>query len=92
MQRLIHGGAQGVDTQAAAIARDLGWGEWGVPISQGAWERHGNSAGYRRNRLMLEMCQPDVVLAFPSPNGSGTQNCIAQARALGLDVRVVERT
>lgn len=53
------------------------------------WNRYGNKAGPIRNGRMLRdwMHFPDVrVIAFPTPDGSGTQDCVKQARALGIAV------
>jgi hypothetical protein len=53
------------------------------------WRRYGDRAGFIRNGIMLhEWCRfPNVrVCAFPLPDGSGTQDCMAQARALGMIV------
>lgn len=59
---IIHGGAKGADTLA-----DL-WGKkYGVPVIRmdALWEAYGKKAGSMRNQAMLDLLQPDAVLAFP---------------------------
>jgi len=83
---LGHGDAPGADALAD---------EWcllrGVPCERFAaeWTRYRkpgrkNPAGAIRNRLMLTTFRPDVVIAFPG--GSGTADCVATARTLGITV------
>ena len=80
---VIHGGATGADAHADAEARALG-----VHVARvdALWGAYGRSAGPRRNRAMLAL-KPDKVIAFPG--GIGTENCIKQAEALGIDVEEV---
>jgi hypothetical protein len=87
---LIAGGARGADRQAEACACGLGLA---VEVYPARWDRHGRSAGYRRNVQIL-----DRLAAFPHryviafSNGSrGTQHTIDQARQRGIPVRVVGR-
>jgi len=90
---LCQGGARGADTLAF---------QWGlthrVPQSltyTANWQKHGFSAGPKRNRWMLteaarmaeEAADEVVVVAFPG--GKGTADCVKQARAMGLAVREV---
>jgi len=42
------------------------------------WKKFGKSAGPRRNRRMLDKFKPTMLLEFPG--GSGTANCVAEAR------------
>ncbi|AXG81129.1 SLOG family protein [Streptomyces paludis] len=53
------------------------------------WGRLGKAAGPERNRRMIE-AGADLVLAFPLPEGSGTQHTIGLAREAGIEVRVIE--
>lgn len=48
------------------------------------WER-GPQAGPERNRRMIE-AGADLVLAFPLPEGSGTQHTMRLAREAGIEV------
>jgi len=81
---LIQGGAQGADKLAS---------EWGV--SRGVrvqtyhanWADEGRNAGRSRNRRMLSMGKPDIIMAFPG--GTGTADMVKAARAIGKDVREI---
>ncbi|GAA4891110.1 DUF2493 domain-containing protein [Streptomyces coeruleoprunus] len=51
-----------------------------------AWETRGKAAGPERNKRMVE-AGADLVLAFPLPQGSGTQHTMKLAREAGIEVR-----
>jgi len=78
---LIHGDAAGADTLAGSWAEDRGIPIIAVPAD---WNRHGRRAGPIRNRLMLEQCSPDLVVAFPG--GRGTRDMIKISKAAGIEV------
>jgi hypothetical protein len=78
---LIHGDAAGADTLAGSWARDRGIPIIAVPAD---WQRHGRRAGPIRNRLMLEQCGPDLVVAFQG--GRGTRDMIRIAQQAGIEV------
>lgn len=78
---IIHGAAPGADTLAGATAQDL---DFLVEAFPADWERHGRDAGPIRNRAMLDT-KPDLVIAFKG--GRGTENCVRQAKKLGITVR-----
>jgi YspA, cpYpsA-related SLOG family len=87
---VIAGGACGADRQAEACARELGLA---VGVYPARWDRHGRSAGYRRNVQMLDRLADfphRYVIAF-SIASRGTQHTIDQARQRGIPVRVVGR-
>jgi SLOG family YspA-like protein len=50
-----------------------------------AWEARGKQAGPERNQRMVE-AGADLVLAFPLPEGSGTQHTMKLAREAGIEV------
>jgi len=56
---VISGGAKGVDTAAVEDARAYGLRTEVYPAD---WDRHGKSAGFRRNRQIVAAA--DVVVAF----------------------------
>ena len=70
---IIHGAAKGADTgadtPAGEYARDRG-----IPCRRfpADWQRHGRSAGFVRNRQMLDEGKPDLVVAFPGRPPPGT--------------------
>ncbi len=90
---VIHGGcATGADRDAELWCRRMNvdshamrakW-EW----SEGDRGRLLNpEEGPMRNRRMLLEYPLAIVLAFPLPDGKGTQDCMRQARALGRIVK-----
>jgi hypothetical protein len=78
---LIHGAARGADTLAAKWARENGIHVVEFPA---LWATYGRGAGRVRNRQMLVIGRPDIILAFPG--GAGTQNMIDQSIRAGIKV------
>ncbi|MFA5766445.1 MAG: DUF2493 domain-containing protein [Candidatus Paceibacterota bacterium] len=78
---LIHGDAAGADTLAGSWAKDRGIPTIAIPAD---WQRLGRRAGPIRNRVMLEQCSPDLVIAFPG--GRGTRDMIRISKAAGIEV------
>jgi hypothetical protein len=78
---IIEGGAKGAD-QLAAIWSD----KPGVDLEryEADWENQGAFAGPARNKRMLEIGKPDVVIAFPG--GRGTADMVRKARKAGVEV------
>ena len=85
---VIEGEARGADTLGRICAERLG-----IPVEKypADWKRHGLSAGMIRNKLMLEVGKPDLVLAFHSSieESKGTANMVKIARKAGVKVIVV---
>jgi hypothetical protein len=79
----MQGGARGVDSFAREWATTKHIGRW---VCNAEWDKHGRSAGPRRNARMLEW-KPDLVIAFPG--GRGTADMVAKAEAAGISVRRV---
>jgi hypothetical protein len=82
--RLIHGAARGADSLAAAWASSRGLAATAYPAK---WDIHGRSAGFVRNKQMLDEGQPHLVVAFPG--GAGTAMMIRIARNAGVTVKEV---
>lgn len=85
---LIHGAcATGADAAAAhwyeIAGQDLGCVEVKYPAE---WEKFGTRAGPIRNEKMVKEAGADLVLAFPLPEGSGTQHTMRLAREAGIEV------
>ena len=80
---VVSGGARGAD--------DIGE-EWAAyykkPVKRfpANWDRHGKSAGYRRNVEMADYA--DAVVAFWNGESRGTRHMIQIAQAKGLKVTV----
>ena len=83
--RLIHGAARGADSLAAAWASSRGLAATAYPAK---WDIHGRSAGFVRNKQMLDEGQPHLVVAFPG--GAGTAMMIRIARSAGVTVKEVK--
>lgn len=84
---LIHGCARGADSFGEEwAARHDGVTSYGVPAD---WKKHGTRAGPVRNRLMLELGKPDLVIAFEG--GAGTRDMTAAAVAAKVRVLFAEK-
>ena len=81
---LIHGDAKGADRLAGgwAIANK-------IPVKKypADWDTYGKTAGYIRNKRMLDEGKPDLVLAFRG--GAGTRNMINTAQRQNVKVKQV---
>jgi len=82
---VVHGACP---TGADKIADDWCWAN-GVECRpfEARWAALGKRAGPIRNGHMLAAYPTARVVAFPL-GGPGTADCVAQAKALGMDVRV----
>lgn len=77
--------------QGRATGADMHAHHWcigmGVPCRgfQAEWNRHGNSAGFIRNKNMFDVFVPDLVVAFPGGKGTGHMVAVAEeASRLGI--------
>lgn len=77
-EKVISGGAGGVDTWARYWGRDRGYVFMEIPAE---WDRYGRSAGYRRNEVMVGMA--DYVVAVWDGQSPGTKHTIDISRAQG---------
>jgi hypothetical protein len=59
---------------------------YGIPAE---WKKHGDRAGPIRNRAMLDLGKPELVVAFEG--GTGTMNMTAAATAAGVKVLFAEK-
>jgi YspA, cpYpsA-related SLOG family len=88
---LMHGAcATGADAYAdhwdAVAGRYLGCT---IERFRADWTRRGRAAGPERNRRMIT-AGADLVLAFPVPEGIGTQQTMRLAEEAGIEVRVIK--
>lgn len=83
--KIISGGARGVDSLAEEYAKDHG-----IPFElySANWDQFGKSAGYKRNELMAS--NGDYLLALWDKKSKGTKHMIDTAKSRGLRVQVVE--
>lgn len=79
--RLVVGSRRGADELAYRWATSNGRR---VDVHYADWRKHGRAAGPIRNAKMIAEERPDLVVAFPG--GSGTADCVRQARAAGVEV------
>lgn len=82
---VIHGGAQGADRLAKAVAECWGFPVQGFPADWGRW---GKSAGVRRNWEMLQE-HPDRVLAFWDGKSVGTAHMVRIAQEAKIPVDII---
>ena len=84
---IIEGEAKGADIIARKEALQLGIEVIGMPA---VWKKHGKSAGPIRNRRMLEIGKPDLVIGFHEDfeNSKGTADMIKAARTKNIPVMV----
>ena len=80
---IIHGDARGADKLSEEVAQPYVTFER-YPAN---WSEYGKSAGYVRNKLMLEQGKPDLVIAFPG--GKGTANMVELATKANIPVRYI---
>lgn len=84
---VIDGAARGADSLGNKAAKSLGlntvrhWAEW---------NQYGPSAGPIRNRAMLNLEKPTLVLAFHPDltKSKGTKDMVTIARKAGVEVRI----
>ena len=81
---IISGGASGADTLAEKWAD-----ENNIPsrIFHAEWEKYGKSAGFIRNRLIIDLA--DKVIAFWDGKSKGTANSISLAKKKNKKVSIV---
>lgn len=82
---IVSGGARGCDSLAAEFARQNC-----VKLTEFLpdWNLFGKSAGFRRNKLIID--HADEVLAFSVNSSKGTAHSISLARQQNKPVRVIE--
>lgn len=84
---VISGRARGADLMGEEWAE-----EFNLPVEQypADWNKYGKSAGYIRNKQMLEEGKPDLVVAFPIGESRGTRNMISLAEKANIKTIIVE--
>ncbi len=82
---VIEGGASGADMLAWSWARqNLGKGlEYSLQF-EARWDKHGKSAGPKRNQQMIDEGKPEAVIAFSG--GRGTADMVRRAKRAGIPV------
>lgn len=82
---VVHGAARGVDSMADAHARALGFEVRPYPAN---WNEFHRAAGPIRNKEMLDVEQPNLVLAFHDDivHSRGTKDMVNRAVKAGVPV------
>lgn len=90
---VIHGAAKGADTWAGRLARAAGYRVFEEPVTSRQWRIYGDSAGPRRNGVMLQRAQllGEVVACVAFPGGRGTADMKRRARHAGVPVVELEK-
>ena len=86
---VIEGGAPGADTFAMSWAADKGVDLFHFPAK---WDVYQKRAGFIRNKRMLEVGRPDLVVAFftdPSNPSRGTSMMLDIATRAGVRTKIV---
>lgn len=80
---IIHGAQTGADSEAMAWARAE---HINHTAFRAEWLKYGIAAGPIRNRRMIQVGKPDLVIAFPG--GAGTKNMVKEAQK--AEIKVIE--
>jgi predicted Rossmann fold nucleotide-binding protein DprA/Smf involved in DNA uptake len=75
---IISGGARGADQLAERFAKEDGHD---ISIFPAEWDKYGKSAGYKRNKLIVD--NADIVAAFWDGESKGTLHTMNLARKQG---------
>ena len=81
---IVSGGAKGADSLAQRFARS---NRLKLTVMNADWDKHGKSAGYKRNQEMANYATH--LIAFWDGKSRGTANMIQVATKLGLKVCVI---
>jgi hypothetical protein len=82
---IVSGMAKGADALGERYAKKHGYQIKQFPAD---WDKHGKSAGYKRNAEMAQYA--DALIAFWDGESKGTKHMIELANQLGLKVIVVK--
>ena len=88
---IVHGGCQGVDYTAGAVAKALGYQ---VKVYHADWARYKKPAGPIRNREMVDKEQPVVVLLVHPDlaQSKGTKDMLRYVTKKGIPFSLYEKT
>lgn len=87
LTEFISGGARGVDSWAQEIANDF---KLKKTIFKPDWDKYGKSAGFLRNKLIVE--EADMVIAFWNGKSNGTKHSIDLAIKAGKPINIYVRS
>ena len=75
---VVSGGARGSDRLAEMFANKR---KLGLTVFSADWDKYGRSAGYRRNKRIVDYA--DIIIAFWDSKSKGTKHTINLARKQG---------
>lgn len=81
---VVSGGASGADALAERWALEKGLK---ISVFRADWKSHGRRAGPLRNSEIVKYATH--LVAFPSHNGSGTQDTIRKAQLEGKPIKII---
>ena len=81
---IVSGGARGADRLGERYAREKGLALKQFPAD---WDKHGKSAGFRRNEEMAAYCTH--VIVFWDTKSNGTKHMIDIAKKRNLPLRII---
>lgn len=81
---IVSGTAKGADSLGEEYAKEKGYKITRFPAD---WDKHGKSAGYKRNAEMAEYA--DGLIAFWDYKSKGTRNMIDLADKFNLKIKIV---
>ena len=82
---IVSGGATGTDSMAEKYAKKK---NLKTIVFRPEWEKHGNSAGIIRNRIIIK--NSDLILAFLLGSSKGTENSIKVAKQLKKELQIFD--
>ena len=80
---IISGAARGADSLGEKYAKERGYEIDSHPAD---WDKYGKSAGYRRNKEMVDIAS--AAICFWDGKSKGTKHMIESAKDKGLKIRV----
>lgn len=83
---IVSGGAKGVDTLAETFAEQHC--QMKPIIFPAEWELYGRSAGFKRNKLIINEC--DICIAFWDGKSKGTKSSIDLSKKMNKPVYVYD--
>lgn len=73
IEKILSGHARGADKFGEEVAKSL---KLEIELFIPEWDKHGKSAGFKRNQEMIDQ-NPNVVILFPGGNGTAHTKSLA---------------
>jgi hypothetical protein len=85
---IVHGGCRGADMIADSVAKKLGLN---IKCFPAEWNKHGKSAGPKRNQKMIDETNPELVIAFHQDieSSRGTKDMINRAKLHQINFEII---